>query len=156
MVKEKRIDGITDIRDESDKDGIRVVFELRKGSMAPVILNNLYKHTALESSYWAVNLAIVDNQPKVLNLHGLLENFIRHRIEVIRRRSEFDLKKAQDRVHILDGLLVALGQIDPVIATIRASGTVDDARVALIAKFALDEPQANAILQMQLRRLAAL
>jgi DNA gyrase subunit A len=156
MVKEKRIDGITDIRDESDKEGIRVVFELRKGSMAPVILNNLYKHTALESSYWAVNLAIVDNQPKVLNLHGLLENFIRHRIEVIRRRSEFDLKKAQDRVHILDGLLVALGQIDPVIATIRASGTVDDARVALIAKFALDEPQANAILQMQLRRLAAL
>ena len=93
MVKDKRIDGLSDIRDESDKDGIRVVFELRKGTMSAVILNQLYKLTALESSFWAINLAIVDNQPKVLTLHGLLENFVHHRIEVIRRRSEFDLKK---------------------------------------------------------------
>jgi len=156
MVKEKRIDGISDIRDESDKEGIRVVFELKKGSMAPVILNNLYKHTALESSFWAVNLAIVDNQPKLLTLVGLLDNFVRHRIEVIRRRSEFDLKKAQEKVHILNGLLTALNQIDAVIAAIRASDTVENARSALIAQFGLDEPQANAILQMQLRRLAAL
>jgi len=156
MVKEKRIDGISDIRDESDKDGIRVVFELKKGSMAPVILNNLYKHTALESSFWAVNLAIVDNQPKLLTLVGLLDNFVRHRIEVIRRRSEFDLKKAQEKVHILTGLLTALNQIDAIIAAIRASATVENARSALIAQFGLDEPQANAILQMQLRRLAAL
>ena len=156
MVKEKRIDGISDIRDESDKEGIRVVFELRKGAIAPVILNNLYKHTALESSFWAINYAIVDNQPKILTLTGLLEEFVRHRIQVIRARSEFDLKKAQERVHILDGLLLALARIDEVIATIRASDTADTARAALISTFGLSEPQATAILQMQLRRLAAL
>lgn len=156
MVREKRIDGITDIRDESDKDGIRVVFELRKGTMSPVILNNLYRHTALESSFWAINYAIVDNQPKILTLHGLLENFVQHRIAVIRRRSEFDLKKALEKVHILNGLLIALSRIDDVIAAIRASDTVDTARSVLISRFSLDEPQANAILQMQLRRLAAL
>ena len=156
MVKDKKIDGISDIRDESDKEGIRVVFELRKGTMSPVILNNLYKNTALESSFWASNLAIVDGQPKILNLHALLGHFVQHRIEMIRRRSEFNLRKAQEKVHILDGLLVALSKIDLVIAAIRASDTVDNARNALIAKFGLDEPQANAILQMQLRRLAAL
>ncbi len=156
MVKDKRIDGLSDIRDESDKDGIRVVFELRKGTMSAVILNQLYKLTALESSFWAINLAIVDNQPRVLNLHGLLENFVHHRIEVIRRRSEYDLKKAQEKVHILIGLLIALSKIDLIIAAIRASDSVDNARTALITQFGLDEPQANAILQMQLRRLAAL
>lgn len=156
MVKDKKIDGISDIRDESDKEGIRVVFELRKGTMSPVILNNLYKNTALESSFWASNLAIVDGQPKILNLHGLLGHFVQHRIEVIRRRSEFDLKKAQEKVHILNGLLIALSKIDQIIKAIRASDTVDNARNALIAQFGLDEPQANAILQMQLRRLAAL
>ena len=156
MVKDKRIDGISDIRDESDKEGIRVVFELKKGAMAPVVLNNLYKNTQLESGYSIINLAIVDNQPRVLPLHGLLEHFVRHRIEVVRKRSEFDLRKAQEKAHILEGLLIALAKIDAVIATIRGSDTVDTARSALIAKFGLDEPQANAILQMQLRRLAAL
>jgi DNA gyrase subunit A len=156
MVKDKRIDGLSDIRDESDKDGIRVVFELRKGTISAVILNQLYKLTALESSFWASNLAIVDGQPKILNLHGLLDNFVHHRIEMIRRRSEFDLKKAQEKVHILNGLLIALSSIDAVIKTIRASDTVETARSSLIAVFSLDEPQANAILQMQLRRLAAL
>jgi DNA gyrase subunit A len=156
MVKDKKIDGISDIRDESDKDGIRVVFELRKGTMAPVILNNLYKNTALESSFSVSNLVIMDNQPKVLSLPGLLENFVHHRIEIIRRRSEFDLKKAQEKVHILVGLLIALGKIDLIIRAIRASDTVDTARSALISQFGLDEPQSNAILQMQLRRLAAL
>jgi len=156
MVKDKRIDGISDIRDESDKDGIRVVFELRKGSMAPVILNNLYRNTALETGYSATNLVIVDGQPKILNLPGLLEQFVHHRIEVIRRRSEFDLKKASEKVHILNGLLIALAKIDKIIATIRGSDTVDNARLALISGFGLDEAQANAILQMQLRRLAAL
>ena len=97
MVKDKKIDGISDIRDESDKDGIRVVFELRKGTMSPVILNNLYKNTALESSFSASNLAIVDGNPKILNLPALLGHFVHHRIEVIRRRSEFDLKKARRR-----------------------------------------------------------
>jgi DNA gyrase subunit A len=156
MVKDKRIDGITDIRDESDKDGIRVVFELRKGAMPPVILNNLYKNTQLESSFWAINYAIVDKQPRILNLHDLLSQFVQHRIAVIRSRSEFELKKAGERVHILDGLLTALSRIDEVIAAIRGSATVDEARAALITRFELDEPQANAILQMQLRRLAAL
>ncbi len=102
------------------------------------------------------NLAIVDNQPRTLTLHGLLDNFVHHRIEVIRLRSEFDLKKAREKVHILDGLLMALSEIDAIIAKIRASDTVENARLALITKFGLDEPQANAILQMQLRRLAAL
>ena len=156
MVKDKKIDGISDIRDESDKEGMRVIFELRKGTMSPVILNNLYKNTALESSFWASNLAIVDGQPKILNLHALLGHFVHHRIEVIRRRSEFDLRKAQEKVHILNGLLIALAKIDKIIAAIRGSDTVDNARLALISGFGLDEPQANAILQMQLRRLAAL
>jgi DNA gyrase subunit A len=156
LVKDKRIDGITDIRDESDKEGIRVVFELRKGTIAPVILNNLYRQTALESSFWVSNLAIVDNQPRILNLHGLLENFVQHRINVVKLRSEYDLKKAQEKVHVLNGLLTALSRIDQVIAAIRASDTVDAARTALMVTFGLDETQANAILQMQLRRLAAL
>jgi DNA gyrase subunit A len=156
MVKDKKIDGISDLRDESDKDGIRVVFELRKGTMAPVILNNLYKNTALESSFSVSNIVIMDNQPKLLNLHGLLENFVHHRIEIIRRRSEYDLRKAREKVHILNGLLIALSKIDQIIKAIRASDTVDTARSALIAQFGLDELQANAILQMQLRRLAAL
>lgn len=156
MVKDKRIDGISDIRDESDKEGIRVVFELRKGTMAPVILNNLYKNTALESSFSVSNIVIMDNQPKMVNLHGLLTHFVQHRIEIIRRRTEFNLKKAQEKAHILDGLLIALAKIDAVIKTIRASDTADNAKNALISQFGLDEPQANAILQMQLRRLAAL
>ena len=156
MVKDKKLDGISDIRDESDKDGIRVVFELRKGTIAAVILNNLYRFTALESSFSASNLAIVDGAPKILSLPALLGNFVHHRIEVIRRRSEFDLNKCRDRVHILNGLLAALASIDKIIAAIRGSDTVDNARIALISGFGLDELQANAILQMQLRRLAAL
>jgi DNA gyrase subunit A len=156
MVKNKRIEGISDIRDESDKEGIRVVFELKKDSIPSVVLNNLYKNTQLESSFWAINYAIVDKQPKILNLLELLDHFVKHRIHIITLRSEFELKKALEKVHILNGLLIALSRIDQVIAAIRASETVDDARAALITRFGLDEPQANAILQMQLRRLAAL
>lgn len=156
MVKNKRIEGISDIRDESDKEGIRVVFDLKKDSIPSVVLNNLYKNTQLESSFWAINYAIVDNQPKILNLPELLDHFVRHRIHIITLRSEFELKKAREKVHILNGLLIALSKIDQVIAAIRASETVDDARTSLVTRFGLDEPQANAILQMQLRRLAAL
>jgi len=156
LVKEKRIEGISDIRDESDKDGMRVVIELRRDTNSAVILNTLYKHTALESTFGIINLAIVDKQPRYLSLPGLIEEFVQHRIVVIRKRSEFDLRKAQDRVHILVGLLLALDNIDAVIASIRASQTVEAARDTLISKFGLDELQANAILQMQLRRLAAL
>jgi DNA gyrase subunit A len=156
LVKEKRIEGISDIRDESDKEGVRIVIELRKGVVPGVIQNQLYKHTPLESTFGIINLAIVDQQPRYLPLPKLLEHFIQHRIEVIRKRSLFDLRKAQERVHLLDGLLLALRQIDEVIAVIRASSDADRAKEALIGRFGLDDPQAVAILQMQLRRLAAL
>ncbi len=156
LVREKRIEGISDIRDESDKEGMRIVIDLKKGTLPQMILNHLYKHTALETTFGIINLAIVDRQPRVLGLIALVEQYIRHRIVVITRRSEYDKRKAEERVHILRGLLHAIDNIDAVIATIRASKTADEAKGALIEKFSLDEPQATAILQMQLRRLAAL
>lgn len=156
LVREKKIDGISDLRDESDKDGIRVVIVLKKDAIGQVVLNQLYKHTALESSFGIINLAIVDRQPKVLTLREMIRYFISHRIEVVRRRCKFDLRKAEERIHILLGLLIALNNIDRIIATIRASGTTDEAKTALIAGFPIDEIQADAILKMQIRRLAAL
>ncbi|MDK2975378.1 MAG: gyrase subunit [Methanofollis sp.] len=156
LVREKRIEGISDLRDESDKDGIRVVVELKRDAMPQVVLNQLYKHTPLENTFGINNLAIVDGKPLTLSLPQILEHFLDHRIEVVRRRSEFDLRKAQERVHILNGLILALQSIDDVVAAIRASQSADEARESLIARFGLDEVQANAILQMQLRRLAAL
>jgi len=155
-VREKRIEGISDIRDESDRDGMRVVIDLKKGVSPQVVLNYLYKNTALESSFGIINLAIVDHQPRTLNLKELIHEYLKHRVEVVRRRTEFDLAKSEERMHILRGLLVALENIDAVIATIRASGTTEEAAKALVEKFALDEVQADAILKMQLRRLAAL
>ncbi|WP_282570271.1 DNA gyrase subunit A [Methanoculleus sp. 7T] len=156
LVRDKRVEGISDIRDESDRDGMRVVIDLKKGTAPQVVLNYLYKHTALESTFGIINLAIVDRQPHTLNLKELIHEFLKHRVEVVRRRSEFDLAKTEERMHILRGLLVALENIDAVVATIRASGTTEEAQKALVAKFALDDVQADAILKMQLRRLAAL
>lgn len=156
LVHDRRIEGISDIRDESDREGMRIVIDLRRGVAPQVILNYLYKHTALESSFGIINLAIVDRQPRTLNLKEIIGEFLKHRVEVVRRRTEFDLAKARERVHILHGLLVALENIDAVVATIRASRTTEEAQKALVAKFALDEVQADAILKMQLRRLAAL
>ncbi len=156
LVRDKRIEGISDIRDESDRDGMRVVIDLRRGIAPQVVLNYLYKHTALESTFGIINLAIVDRQPRILNLKELIHEFLKHRVEVIRRRTEFELRKAEERMHILRGLLVALDNIDAVVATIRASGTTDEAQEALVTRFALDVVQADAILKMQLRRLAAL
>jgi len=156
LVKEKRIEGISDLRDESDKDGIRVVVELKRDAMPQVVLNQIYKHTPLESTFGINNLAIVDGKPLTLSLPQILEHFLDHRIAVVRRRSQFDLRKAQERVHILNGLILALQSIDGVVAAIRASQNAEEARETLIARFGLDEVQANAILQMQLRRLAAL
>ena len=156
LVRDKRIEGISDIRDESDRDGMRVVIDLKKGVAPQVILNFLYKHTALESSFGIINLAIVDRQPRTLNLKELIQEFLKHRVDVVRRRSEFDLRKTEERMHILRGLLIALDNIDAVVATIRASQTTEEALAALVARFALDEVQADAILKMQLRRLAAL
>ncbi|HIH04207.1 MAG TPA: DNA gyrase subunit A [Methanoregulaceae archaeon] len=156
LVKEKRIEGISDLRDESDKDGMRVVIELRKGVIPRIILNQLYKHTSLESTFGVINLAISEGQPKTLGVRGLIDEFLRHRVEVVRRRCGFELRKARDRLHIIDGLLVALDRIDEVIATIRASESAEVAGRALIEKFGLSELQAQAILAMQLRRLAHL
>lgn len=156
LVKNKQIDGISDIRDESDKDGIRVIIELKQNVQGNIVLNQLYKHTPLETSYGIINLAIVDKKPQILSLRELLKHFIHHRMDVVRRRSEFDLRKAQDRLHILNGLLKAIDMIDAVVATIRASPEPAVAQEALVSKFEFTPMQADAILKMQLRRLAAL
>ncbi|MCQ2355967.1 MAG: DNA gyrase subunit A, partial [Methanocorpusculum sp.] len=156
LVKNKQIEGISDLRDESDKDGIRVIIELKQGVQGNVILNQLYKHTPLESSFGITNLAIVEKKPMILSLAEILRHFISHRMSVVRRRSQFDLRKAEERKHILDGLLKALDMIDEVIATIRGSPEIAAAQVALVSRFGFSEQQADAILKMQLRRLAAL
>jgi DNA gyrase subunit A len=134
LVKEKRIEGITELRDESDKDGMRVVMELRRGEIAEVVLNNLYQHTQLQSVFGINTVALVDGQPRTLNLKQLLEYFLRHRREVVTRRTLFELRKARERAHVLEGLAVALANIDEVIALIKAASTPADAKVALTAR----------------------
>ena len=156
LMREKRIEGISDIRDESDRHGMRIVLELRRDAHSQLVLNNLFRHTAMRTSFNANMLALVDGQPQVLPLKRCLEHFIEHRQVVIRRRSEFLLQRAQDRDHIVQGLLLALDRMDEVIATIRASADVETARTSLMERFQLSQPQAQAILDMQLRRLAAL
>ena len=156
LVREKRIVGISDIRDESDRQGMRIVVELHRDAQSYVVLNNLFKHTALRTSFNSIVLALVDGQPQVLNLKRTLELFVQHRQEVIRRRSEFLLKRAQDRDHLVQGLLLALNRIDEVIAIIRASEDVETARNNLMERLQLTQIQAQAILDMQLRRLATL
>ena len=156
LVRDKTLVGISDIRDESDRRGIRVVIELSRNAQATVILNNLYKRTALRSSFNAIMLALVDGQPQELPLKELIRNFILHREEVIRRRTEYQLGRARDRAHIVEGLLKALDAIDAIIETIRNSQDVETARNNLVQQFDLTEIQAQAILDMQLRRLAAL
>ncbi len=154
--KEKRIDGISDIRDESDRHGMRIVIELRRDAQVQRVLNNLYKHTALQSTFYMNMLALVDGQPRVLSLKAMLQQYIIFRREVIRRRAEYDIKKAQTRVHILEGLRTALHNLDAVIKLIRAAKDADTARLGLIEQFGLDQEQAQAILDMQLRRIASL
>ncbi|MCH8981777.1 hypothetical protein IH922_07140 [candidate division KSB1 bacterium] len=156
LVQGKKIDGITDIRDESDKDGIRVVIELRRDVEPQIILNYLYKHTQLETTFGVINLALVNSSPRVLNLKQILTLFIDHRRSIIRRRTQFDLDRALNRAHILEGLKIALDKIDQIIKTIRASKSTPEAKVALMKKFGLSEIQAQAILEMQLQRLTAL
>jgi len=156
LVREKKISGISDLRDESDKDGIRVVMELSRGTNADVVLNQLYKHTQMESTFGIINLALVDGQPEVLTLKQLIQHFIDHRVEVITRRSQFELEKARKRAHILEGLQIALDHIDQVISLIRASKTVEEARNGLMANFDLSEEQAKAILDMRLQKLTGL
>ena len=156
LVRDKTLVGISEIRDESDRRGIRVVVELSRNAQATVILNNLYKRTALRQSFNAIMLALVDGQPQELSLKDLIRNFILHREEVIRRRTEYQLGRARDRAHIVEGLLKALDAIDAIIETIRNSQDVETARNNLVQEFDLTEIQAQAILDMQLRRLAAL
>jgi DNA gyrase subunit A len=156
LVRDKTLVGITDIRDESDRRGMRVVIELGRNAQATVILNNLYKRTALRSSFNAIMLALVDGQPQELPLKDLINHFITHREDVIRRRTEYQLGRARDRAHIVEGLLKALDAIDAIIETIRSSQDVETARNNLVQQFDLSEIQAQAILDMQLRRLAAL
>ncbi|SEC31264.1 DNA gyrase subunit A [Paenibacillus sp. GP183] len=156
LVREKKIDGITDLRDESDRNGMRIVIELRRDVTPSVVLNNLYKQTAMQSNFGINMLALVNGEPKVLNLRDMLFHYLKHQQEVIRRRTEYDLKKAEARAHILEGLRIALDHLDQVIALIRASQTTDEAREGLISTFSLSVDQAQAILDMRLQRLTGL
>ncbi len=156
LVTNKKVDGITDIRDETDKEGIRIVVELRRDVEPQIILNQLYKHTQLESTFGIINLALVNGRPQVLSLKNLISQYVSHRRTIIRRRTQFDLNKALRRAHILEGLRIALKFINQIIKTIRASKTTQDAKRALIKNFGLTEMQAQAILEMQLQRLTAL
>jgi DNA gyrase subunit A len=156
LVGEKTIEGISDLRDESDRDGMRIVIELKRAEVPEVILNNLYKHTPLQSSFGIIMLAIVDGRPKVLTLLDLIESFVEFRREVVRRRTEFELRKAEARYHILEGLRIALDHLDAVITLIRGSKTPPEARDGLMTQFGLSQIQAQAILDMQLQRLTGL
>jgi len=156
LVREKRIDGIADIRDESSREGMRIVLDIRKGESSQVILNNLYKLTPLQDTFGIIMLAIVDQRPRVLNLLEVAELFVDFRREVVRRRTAFDLRKAEARAHILEGLVIALDHLDQVIALIREAKTPAEARSGLMARFSLSQLQADAILEMQLQRLTGL
>jgi DNA gyrase subunit A len=156
LVRDKTIEGISDIRDESDRDGLRIVIDLKRGEVGDVVLNNLYKHTALQSSFGVIMLAIVGGRPKVLSLLELLESFVEFRREVVRRRTEFELRKAEARRHILEGLKIAIDQLDAVITLIRGAKNPGEARDGLMAQFTLSQLQAQAILDMQLQRLTGL
>lgn len=156
LVREKKIEGVSDIRDESDRDGIRIVLELKRGEMAQVILNNLYKHTQMESTFGIIMLALVGGQPHVLNLKRILSHFIQHRRAVVTRRTRFELRKAEEKAHILEGLKVALDNLDEIIALIRSAKNPEDARQGLMKYYPLSEKQAQAILDMKLQRLTGL
>jgi DNA gyrase subunit A len=156
LVRDKKLDGITDLRDESDRNGMRIVIELRRDVNPNIVLNNLYKHTAMQSNFGINMLALVNGQPQTLNIRDALYHYLQHQIEIIRRRTEYDLKKAQARAHILEGLRIALDHLDKVIALIRASQTTEEAREGLITNFDLSHDQAQAILDMRLQRLTGL
>ena len=156
LVREKTIEGISDLRDESDREGMRIVIELKRGEVPEVVLNNLYKHTQLQTTFGIIMLAIVGGRPKVLPLVDILEHFVEFRREVVRRRTEFELRKAEARAHILEGLKIALDHLDRVIALIRASKSPLEARTSLMTEFKLTQPQSQAILDMQLQRLTGL
>ncbi|MES2110936.1 MAG: DNA gyrase subunit A [Bacteroidota bacterium] len=156
LVNEKKLEGITAIRDESNREGIRIVYEIKRDANAAIVLNNLYKYTALQTSFSINNIALVHGRPMLLNLKDLIHHFVEHRHEVVIRRTKFELSEAEKRAHILEGLLIALDHLDEVIKLIRASNTPDDAREGLMTQFGLTDIQARAILDMTLRRLTGL
>ena len=156
LVKNKKIDGITDLRDESNREGMRIVIELRKDVNANVLLNQLYKHTQLQDSFGVIMLALVNNEPKIMTLLEMLNYYLKHQEDVVTRRTKYDLKKAEERDHILQGLLIALDHIDEVIRIIRASANTQEAKESLIARFELTDAQAQAIVDMRLRALTGL
>ncbi len=156
LVQEKKLEGISDLRDESDKDGMRIVIELKRGTNAHIVLNQLYKHTQMKETFGVIMLALVDGRPRVLNLKEMLDEFIKHRKIIIIRRTKFELEKAQDRAHILEGLKIALKNLDRVIKVIKESENPQVAKEELMKKFDLSEKQATAILEMQLQRLTGL
>ncbi len=156
LVHEKRLEGISDIRDESDRNGMRIVIELKRDVNANVVLNYLYKHTQMQDTFGCIMLALVNGEPKVLSLKSMIKHYLEHQIDVIRRRTQYDLNKAEARAHILEGLLIALDRIDEVISLIRSSATPPIAREGLMSTFALTEKQAQAILDMRLQRLTGL
>ncbi len=156
LVREGKVAGISDLRDESDRDGMRIVIELKKDANPKVVLNQLFVHSPLQTTFGAIMLGLVKNRPQVLTLRGLIDQYIEHRREVVRRRTEFDLAEAERRAHILEGLKIALDHLDAVIALIRASKDVETARQGLMKEFKLSEIQSNAILEMRLQRLTAL
>lgn len=156
LVNDKKIEGISDIRDESDRNGMRIVYELKRDAIPNVVLNNLYKHTGLQTSFSVNNVALVKGRPEILNLKQIISHYVEHRHEIVIRRTEYELKKAKERAHILEGLIIALDNIDEVIALIRASRTTEEARDGLMGTFGLSEIQAKAILEMRLQKLTGL
>ena len=156
LVRDKKIDSITDLRDESSREGMRICIELRRDVNPNVVLNLLYKHTQLQDTFGVIMLALVGNQPKVLNLYELLNYYLLHQKDVVTRRTRYDLNKAEERAHIVQGLLIALDNIDEVIKIIRGSADVATAKQQLMERFALSEAQANAIVEMRLRALTGL
>ena len=156
LIEEKKIEGIADARDESDRSGLRIVYDLKKDAISNVVLNNLYKYTALQSAFNVNNIALVKGRPMTLNLKDLIVHYVNHRIEVVIRRTQFELREAEKRAHILEGLIIAIDHLDEVIALIRASRTVDEAKAGLMEKFGLSELQARAIVDMRLRALTGL
>ncbi len=156
LTQDKKMEGISDLRDESDRDGVRIVIELKKSEIPQVVLNNLFKHTQLQTTFGVIMLALVNNRPEVLNLKQVLEYFVEHRREVVVRRTAFELRKAEERAHILEGLKIAIDNLDAVIKLIRGSASPDEARSGLMRRFQLSEAQSNAILDMKLQRLTQL
>src|SRR5947208_15850136 len=156
LVKSKRIDGVTDLRDESDREGMRIVLELKRDAVEDVVLNQLYHHTQMETTFGVINLALLDGQPKVLPLKESMRAFIDHRVVVVRRRTEVDLRKASERLHIVEGLITAVDHLDEVIRLIRRARDADEAQAGLMNRYLLSENQAKAILGMTLRELTGL